>query len=293
MRTEPALTQFLVARRPNSSTAPTTEKEENMNTFATDCEVGQGVEKAAAPLTARVCLALVPATTAGPDRRAAAQQALPHPMAHPGGSPAARGAARRPGRGAGSAMPSPVGADGVSDHDLLGGFAVGDADTSAAFVRRFQGRVYGVAIRLLGDRGLAEEVAQEAFVRAWKHAGAYDPERAGVATWLLRITRNLAIDALRRRRPVALGPQMVAALTPAAPPRWKTPPSRQSWPPRPGLRLPAYLPGKPRPSGWPPSTATPPNRSPRPRASPWGQPRAGSVEACGPCEPSSPIPTRV
>ena len=209
------LTPFLVALRPNSPTAPTTEKEENMNTFATDCEVGHGVEKAAAPLTAPVCLALMPAITAGPGRLATAQQALPHPMAHPGGSPAARGPARRAGRGAGSAMPSPAGADGVSDHVLLGGFATGDANTGTAFVRRFQGRVYGVAINILGDRGLAEEVAQEAFVRAWRYADAYDPERASVATWLLRITRNLAIDALRRRRPLALDPEMVAALAPA------------------------------------------------------------------------------
>ena len=188
-----------------------------MNTFATDCEVGHGVEKAAAPLTAPVCVALVPAITAGPGRLATAQQALPHAMAHPGGSPAARGPARRAGRGAGSAMPSPAGADGVSDHVLLGGFAAGDANTGTAFVRRFQGRVYGVAINILGDRGLAEEVAQEAFVRAWRYADAYDPERASVATWLLRITRNLAIDALRRRRPLALDPEMVAALAPAGP----------------------------------------------------------------------------
>ncbi len=105
----------------------------------------------------------------------------------------------------------------IPEQALLDGFAAGDAHTGPAFVRRFQGRVYGVAIRLLGDRGLAEEVAQEAFVRAWKHAATYDPERASVATWLLRITRNLAIDALRRRRPVALDPEMVAALVPAGP----------------------------------------------------------------------------
>ena len=111
----------------------------------------------------------------------------------------------------------PVGADVVSDHVLLGGFAIGNADTGTAFVRRFQGRVYGMAVNMLGDRGLAEEVAQEAFVRAWRYADAYDPERASVATWLLRITRNLAIDALRRRRPAALGPERVAALTPPGP----------------------------------------------------------------------------
>ena len=191
-------------------------------------------------------------------------------------------------------MPSPVGADGVPDHVLLGGFAIGDANTGPAFVRRFQGRVYGMAINLLGDRGLAEEVAQEAFVRAWKHAATYDPERASVATWLLRITRNLAIDALRRRRPVALDPEMVAALTPAGPAITVEDATVTSDLAAQGLGLPspAFLPGKPRPSGWPPSTATPPNRSPCPRASPSGQPRPGSDEACAPCEPSSPIPTR-
>ena len=143
--------------------------------------------------------------------------AVPHPPAHPAGSPFARSPARPAGLGAGTARPSPVGADGVPDHVLLGGFAVGDAHTGPAFVRRFQGRVYGVAINMLGDRGLAEEVAQEAFVRAWKDAATYDPERASVATWLLRITHNLAIDAVRGRRPVALGPELVAALTPTGP----------------------------------------------------------------------------
>jgi RNA polymerase sigma factor (sigma-70 family) len=101
----------------------------------------------------------------------------------------------------------------LSDRALFGGFAIGDAYT-AAFVRRFQGLVYGLAIKLLNDRGLAEEVAQEAFVRTRKHAATYDPERTTVGTWLLRITRNLAIDALGHRRPVALDPEMVPAHPP-------------------------------------------------------------------------------
>jgi RNA polymerase sigma factor (sigma-70 family) len=143
--------------------------------------------------------------------------ALPQPLAHPGASPFARSPARPAGCSAGAAVPSPAGANSVPDHVLLGGFAVGDAHTGAAFVRRFEGPVYGMAVNMLGDRGLAEEVAQEAFVRAWRHAATYDPERASVATWLLRITHNLAVDALRRRRPVALGPEMVAALTPPGP----------------------------------------------------------------------------
>jgi RNA polymerase sigma factor (sigma-70 family) len=111
---------------------------------------------------------------------------------------------------------SPVRSNGASDHELLCGFALGDTESGQAFLRRFQGRVYGIALNLLGDRGLAEDVAQEAFVRAWKHAGTYDPARASVTAWLLRITRNLAIDTLRRRRPQILDPDGLAALIPAS-----------------------------------------------------------------------------
>jgi RNA polymerase sigma factor (sigma-70 family) len=110
---------------------------------------------------------------------------------------------------------SPGPPESLSDHALLAGLAGGDTATGQAFVRRFQGRVYGVALNVLGDRGLAEDVAQEAFVRAWRHAEVYDPGRGAVAPWLLRITRNLAIDTLRRRRPQPVDPNVVAAIGPA------------------------------------------------------------------------------
>lgn len=58
----------------------------------------------------------------------------------------------------------------------------------------------------------AEDVAQEAFVKAWRHAGAYDSRRGSVVTWLLAITRNQAIDAVRLRRPVAIDPEVILAL---------------------------------------------------------------------------------
>jgi RNA polymerase sigma factor (sigma-70 family) len=109
-------------------------------------------------------------------------------------------------------MPSPVRVGGVCDRDLLGGFAIGDANAGTAFIQRFQGRVYGMAINLIGDRELAEDVSRKAFVRAWRRADTYDPECGSVAAWLLRITRNLAVDALRRR-PQMLDPEMVAAVT--------------------------------------------------------------------------------
>jgi RNA polymerase sigma factor (sigma-70 family) len=98
----------------------------------------------------------------------------------------------------------------LSDEALLAGLAAGEADAAAAFVRRFQARVYGVVITIVRDRGTAEDVAQEAFVRAWRHAGTYDPRRGRVATWLLTIARNAAIDAMRVRRVEPLDPDVVA-----------------------------------------------------------------------------------
>ena len=85
----------------------------------------------------------------------------------------------------------------TSDEALLAGLAAGDPGAAAAFVRRFQGRVYGLAMTILGDSGAAEDVAQEAFVRAWRHASTYDPRRGAVAGWLLTIARNLALDRVR------------------------------------------------------------------------------------------------
>lgn len=94
----------------------------------------------------------------------------------------------------------------ASDEALLAGLATGDREAALAFVRRFQRKVFGVALLILGDPGRAEDVAQEAFTRAWRHAVTFDPRRGSVATWLLTITRNLAIDAVRvqRARPADL-----------------------------------------------------------------------------------------
>lgn len=101
---------------------------------------------------------------------------------------------------------------GLSDESLLAGLASADPDTAAAFVRRFQGRVFGLAYAILGDREAATEVAQEAFVRAWRHGAVYDARRGTVATWLLTITRNLAVDAVRLRRTVPVDPMVLSAL---------------------------------------------------------------------------------
>lgn len=84
-----------------------------------------------------------------------------------------------------------------SDEALFAGYATGDPDLAAVFVRRFQARVYGLAVMITRDPADAEEVAQDAFVRAWRYAGSYDPRRGSVGGWLLRIVRNAAIDRVR------------------------------------------------------------------------------------------------
>src|SRR4051794_6831642 len=98
-----------------------------------------------------------------------------------------------------------------SDEALLAGYENGDPDSAAAFVRRFQGRVYGLALTIVRQPAVAEEVAQETFARVWRHAGAYDARRGRVATWLLSITRNLAIDVTRVRRLDPVDPESLAA----------------------------------------------------------------------------------
>jgi RNA polymerase sigma factor (sigma-70 family) len=94
----------------------------------------------------------------------------------------------------------------LSDEALVAGFAAGDSDAATAFVRRHQARVFGLAVTMVGDPAVAEEIAQEAFTRAWRHAESYDTRRGKVSTWLLTITRNLAIDHLRAHRTEPLDP---------------------------------------------------------------------------------------
>jgi RNA polymerase sigma factor (sigma-70 family) len=85
----------------------------------------------------------------------------------------------------------------ASDEALFAGFATGDADAGTVFVRRFQARVFGLALGITRDPAEADEVAQDAFLRAWRYAASFDARRGSVAAWLLGITRNVAVDRLR------------------------------------------------------------------------------------------------
>ena len=98
-----------------------------------------------------------------------------------------------------------------SDEALIAGMAQGDQAAAVTFTRRYQRRVFGLAYSMTGDPSLAEDVAQEAMLRVWRHAPVFDPRRGSVTSWVLTITRNLAIDALRLRRAVPTDPDDFAA----------------------------------------------------------------------------------
>ena len=101
--------------------------------------------------------------------------------------------------------------EALSDETLLAAMGAGDADAAAVFVRRFQSRVYGLALTMLRDPGIAEDVAQETFVRAWRHAATYDARRGRVPTWLLTIARNVALDRARTRPVTPVDPDVIIA----------------------------------------------------------------------------------
>ena len=67
-------------------------------------------------------------------------------------------------------------------------------------VQRYQRPVISLILRMVGDRGVAEELAQESFVKAFRNLGGFDVSRR-LSSWLFRIAHNTALDWLRRARP--------------------------------------------------------------------------------------------
>ena len=83
-------------------------------------------------------------------------------------------------------------------HDeLIQGLKTGDPRAVGELYDRYAGALFGVVLRIVGDRELAENVLQDVFLKAWKSGASYDSERSGLFTWLNRIARNAAIDATR------------------------------------------------------------------------------------------------
>jgi RNA polymerase sigma-70 factor, ECF subfamily len=96
------------------------------------------------------------------------------------------------------------------ERELIARAKEGDRQAFADLVRTHRQGVVAVAYRLCGDLGTAEDAAQEAFIRAWRGLGNYEP-RSPFRNWLYRIATNVALDGLKRERhPVSLGDDVAA-----------------------------------------------------------------------------------
>lgn len=87
----------------------------------------------------------------------------------------------------------------VEETWLLSQIAKGEATALTKLYERYSAPLFSYALRLLGSTGDAEEVLQDAFVRIWRSAPSYDPNKSRPFTWAVTITRRLCIDRLRRR----------------------------------------------------------------------------------------------
>jgi RNA polymerase sigma-70 factor (ECF subfamily) len=82
----------------------------------------------------------------------------------------------------------------------LGRIPGGDRTALQTVYRLTSAKLFGVALRILGERSEAEDVLQEVYVAVWRKAADFDPNRASPMTWLIAIARNRAIDRLRATR---------------------------------------------------------------------------------------------
>jgi len=117
----------------------------------------------------------------------------------------------------------------VVDRDVVERFRAGDEDAVRILYRHYGRLVYTVALRILGDRGLAEYATEQTFVQAWRAASTFDADR-DMAPWLATITRRVAIDLQRseNRRPstsLEVAPaddRALVTLPPSAESVWET-----------------------------------------------------------------------
>ena len=85
-------------------------------------------------------------------------------------------------------------------NQLLQQIGRNDQKAFAELYKRTSSKLFGVCLRMLRDRGEAEEVLQETYTTVWRRAGSFDASRASAITWLVTLSRNKAIDRLRQHR---------------------------------------------------------------------------------------------
>ncbi len=116
----------------------------------------------------------------------------------------------------------PRGADEISDEQLMVYLSGPRVEaTISTLYDRYSRTVFGVGIKILGDRSLAEELVQEVFLKVWRSSRTFDPSRGSFSTWLYRVTRSCALDLYRKRahrvRPIPDGDLHIAAAPDSSP----------------------------------------------------------------------------
>jgi RNA polymerase sigma-70 factor, ECF subfamily len=107
--------------------------------------------------------------------------------------------------------------DALSDEQCMTRLDGPEVEAAIAQLYDRYGRtVFGVGLKMLGDRSLAEELTQEVFLKVWRSSSTFDPSRGSFSTWLFRVTRSSALDLYRKRahrvRPLPEGDSRIASV---------------------------------------------------------------------------------
>jgi len=91
-------------------------------------------------------------------------------------------------------------AEELSDEQLMTRLDGPEVEAAiSALYDRYSRTVFGVGLKILGDRSSSEELVQEVFLKVWRSSSTFDSSRGGFSTWLYRVTRSVAFDLYRKR----------------------------------------------------------------------------------------------
>ena len=106
----------------------------------------------------------------------------------------------------------------LADENLISFVGQGDAEAFTTLYERHSHAAFSLAYRVMGERQAAEDLAQDAFLKLWRSATSYRPERGSVRTWLLSIVRNSGIDQIRSQASRRRTQEKIEALAPRSQP---------------------------------------------------------------------------
>ena len=101
-------------------------------------------------------------------------------------------------------------ADIIEESYLLARAGGGDREAFRLLYGRFSAPLFSLALRIVGDRGEAEEMMQDAFVKIWRNAASYDARKSRPFTWAVTIMRRTCFDHLRKRRRIPVTTSLAA-----------------------------------------------------------------------------------